>query len=195
MKSWRSGIGSVAIDQDGISLASDLANLRLSFTSGSRMRRKLASRTALCVLVSACCVSLSTPVVAQNGGPAENNTLVIKVENTRNDNGRIGCALFWKNRGFPRKHRRALRRTWAEINSGTAECVFKRTGLGDYAVSVFHDEDGDGKLGTTFFGVPEEGWGVSNNVQPRRLGFPPRFRDATFKYEGGPMELTVQLIY
>lgn len=153
------------------------------------------SQTAFYALWSVCCLVVSTSVLAQNGGPAADNTVVIKIENIQNDTGRIGCALFWKNRGFPRKHRRALRRTWADIHDGTAECVFKRTGLGDYAVSVFHDENEDGKLDTTFFGVPEEGWGVSNNVKPRRLGFPPRFRDATFAYRGGPMELIITLIY
>ena len=159
------------------------------------MQAQPRCRTALYALIFVCCAGVSTSLLAQNGGPAANNTVVVKVQNVRNDTGRIGCALFWKNRGFPRKHRRALRRTWADIHDGIAECVFKRTGLGDYAVSIFHDENEDGKLDTTFFGVPEEGWGVSNNVRPRRLGFPPRFRDAKFSYQGGPMELIVELIY
>jgi uncharacterized protein (DUF2141 family) len=36
---------------------------------------------------------------------------------------------------------------------------------GKYAVKVYHDENGNGKLDTGMFGIPKEGWGVSNNVK------------------------------
>mgnify|MGYP001819107899 CR=1 FL=1 len=133
-------------------------------------------------------------VAAQDDDPAANNTLVIRITGAESDRGRIGCALFWKNKGFPWKYRRGLRRTWTEIAGDSAECVFKRTGLGEYAVSVFHDENDNGEFNTTL-GLPAEGWGVSNNVRARRVGRPPKYKDALFKYEGGPLELEIQLIY
>jgi uncharacterized protein (DUF2141 family) len=40
---------------------------------------------------------------------------------------------------------------------------FNNLAPGSYAVSIQHDEDGDGKLKTNFIKMPKEGVGVSNN--------------------------------
>jgi hypothetical protein len=49
---------------------------------------------------------------------------------------------------------------------------------GTYAVIVFHDENQDGKLDKNFLGVPQEGYGASNNV--RHLMSAPEFEEASF---------------
>lgn len=54
---------------------------------------------------------------------------------------------------------------------------------GEYALSVFQDENDDGKLQSNFLGIPKEPAGLSNNVRPR-FG-PPKYRDATFKLAPG----------
>ncbi len=157
------------------------------------MRENKITRLLGLVSLLLCAAAISN-VAAQDDDPAADNTLRIRVTGAKNDDGRVACALFWKNKGFPWKPRRALRRTWAELEGETAECVFRRTGLGEYAVSVFHDENDNGKFDTTL-GLPAEGWGVSNNVAAKRVGRPPKYKDTQFKYEGGPMELEIQLIY
>lgn len=134
------------------------------------------------------------PVDAQVSDPAAVNTLTIQVNGIRDGEGRLACALFWKNKGFPRKHRRALRRTWIDVKSDTAKCVFKRTGLGEYAASVFLDQNGNGKLDTDAIGSPNEPWGVSRDAKAKRFG-PPIFKDAKFKYEGGPVTIEINLVY
>jgi len=40
-----------------------------------------------------------------------------------------------------------------------------RRRVGKYAVSVFHDENSNGKLDTNFLGIPREGVGASNNAK------------------------------
>jgi uncharacterized protein (DUF2141 family) len=134
------------------------------------------------------------PVEAQVNDPAAHNTLTIEVKGIRQAEGRLACGLFWKNKGFPRKHRRALRRTWVEVESDTAKCVFKRTGLGEYAASVFLDLNGNGKLDTNAIGSASEPWGVSKDAKAKRFG-PPIFKDAKFKYEGGPVTIEINLVY
>jgi uncharacterized protein (DUF2141 family) len=133
---------------------------------------------------------------ANNNDPAAENTLTVKVTGLKDgEKGKMACALFWQNKGFPRKHRRALRRTWVEVRGEKAvECVFKRTGLGEYAASVFLDRNRNGKLDTSVTGGPEEPWGVSNNVEPKRFG-PPAYKEATFRYEGGAVTIEIELIY
>jgi len=154
------------------------------------------STTSWAVFVAMLVVSclLQPPAEAQVNDPAAANTLTIKVNGIRDGEGRLACALFWKNKGFPRKHRRALRRTWIDVESDTAKCVFKRTGLGEYAASVFLDQNGNGKLDTDAIGSPNEPWGVSNDAKAKRFG-PPIFKDAKFKYEGGAVTIEINLVY
>lgn len=54
---------------------------------------------------------------------------------------------------------------------------------GEYALSVFHDVDDDGKLERNFIGLPKEPAGLSNNLRPK-FG-PPRYKDAKFVIEAG----------
>ena len=126
--------------------------------------------------------------------PAANNTLTLEVTGVKQVGGRMACALFWENKGFPRKHRRALRRTWVDVEGDTVKCVFKRTGLGEYAASVFLDLNKNGKLDTSAIGSPSEPWGVSQNAKAKRFG-PPLYKDAKFEYQGGPVTIPIELIY
>ncbi|MGB8330393.1 MAG: DUF2141 domain-containing protein [Polyangiales bacterium] len=138
---------------------------------------------------------LSASANAQDDNdPAANNTLTLEVVGIKETKGKLACALFWENKGFPRKHRRALRRTWVEVEDHTAKCVFKRTGLGEYAASVFLDKNGNGKLDTNAIGSPKEPWGVSKNARSKRTG-PPLYNDAKFDYEGGPLTIQIELMY
>jgi len=126
--------------------------------------------------------------------PAAANTLTLEIEGIRERGGKMACALFWENKGFPRKHRRALRRTWVGVKGDTVQCVFKRTGLGEYAASVFLDLNGNGKIDTNAIGSPKEPWGVSNDAKAKRFG-PPLYKDAKFKYEGGSRTIVIHLVY
>ncbi|MFA9470727.1 MAG: DUF2141 domain-containing protein [Deltaproteobacteria bacterium] len=129
-----------------------------------------------------------------NIDPAAANTLTIEITGIKEPKGRMACALFWENKGFPRKHRRALRRTWVDVKGDTVSCVFKRTGLGEYAASVFLDKNGNGKLDTNAIGSAKEPWGVSRNAAHKRFG-PPLYNDAKFDYQGGHVTVEIELVY
>ncbi|MGB9341694.1 MAG: DUF2141 domain-containing protein [Polyangiales bacterium] len=140
-------------------------------------------------------LSLPSSLEAQvDTDPAAKNVLTLEVRGVRESVGRMACALFWQNKGFPRKHRRALRRTWVEVKGKTVTCVFKRTGLGEYAASVFLDKNGNGKLDTNAIGSPKEPWGVSQDAKSKRFG-PPLYNDAKFDYQGGAVTIPITLKY
>lgn len=63
---------------------------------------------------------------------------------------------------------------------------------GTYAVSLFHDENSNGKL-DTLVGIPREGFGFSRNP-PIRFG-PPRFAAARFPVTSGDTQQQVRLKY
>ena len=155
---------------------------------------KMASAT---VVATALLGSLSLPAslgAQVDTDPAAKNVLTLEVRGVRESVGRMACALFWQNKGFPRKHRRALRRTWVEVKGKTVTCVFKRTGLGEYAASVFLDKNGNGKLDTNAIGSPKEPWGVSQDAKSKRFG-PPLYNDAKFDYQGGAVTIPITLKY
>ena len=114
----------------------------------------------------------------------------IKVTGLRNDEGLLACGLFveenWLRAG-------ATPGEGGEIEAGVAVCVFRDVEPGTYAISTFHDENGDGRLDTGFMRIPKEGTAASNNAY-RRFG-PPRYRDAKFDYDGGLLELQAEMRY
>jgi uncharacterized protein (DUF2141 family) len=65
---------------------------------------------------------------------------------------------------------------------------------GQWAISVLHDEDNDGKLGTNLIGMPKEGVGASVPGGMSRLG-PPRFEDAAFTVGTEAKTVQVAVVY
>jgi uncharacterized protein (DUF2141 family) len=102
-------------------------------------------------------------------------TLRIEVDGLRSDAGEVFVAVYGSAEGFPGEVGRAVRSDRVRPVDRRAACVF-HVPPGTYAVSVLHDENGNGRLDTGFFGIPREGLGASNDAQGR-FG-PPRFEDA-----------------
>ncbi len=59
---------------------------------------------------------------------------------------------------------------------------------GEYALAVFHDLDGDGKLATTFLGVPDEDLAISRNAKGGPLGGP-KWANAKVELISGVLQL------
>jgi uncharacterized protein (DUF2141 family) len=64
---------------------------------------------------------------------------------------------------------------------------------GSYAIILFHDENGNGKLDKNALGVPTEPYGFSNNVQ----GFlgPPAYKEAVMEINADDKAVRIALIY
>ena len=78
-----------------------------------------------------------------------------------------------------------------DIQGGTARLEFADIAAGDYALSVFHDQNDDGELDTGFMGRPKEPIGASNDARGR-FG-PPKYKDARFEVDQAVVELTINL--
>lgn len=59
--------------------------------------------------------------------------------------------------------------------------AFRSVPVGTYAVAVFHDANGNGKLDTAM-GIPKEGFAFSRNPKMRMRA--PRFNEASFESNG-----------
>jgi uncharacterized protein (DUF2141 family) len=126
-------------------------------------------------------------------GPASTAVLSVRLVQLRNSSGRVGCALFNTERGFPKDRSAAIQTTWCPIANRESSCCFEPIPTGTYAVACFHDENGNGKMDTGIFGIPTEGVVASNHAK----GFmgPPSFKDAQFSLSGAATELRLRMGY
>jgi uncharacterized protein (DUF2141 family) len=121
------------------------------------------------------------------------NLIHVEVGGLHSDKGQVLCALYSSRDGFPKQSERALAHVRAAIAQGQAVCEFSGVLPGTYAVSVFHDENSNGKLDTKFMGIPREGVGASNNAKGH-FG-PPKFEAAAFPFTGGRLGLKITINY
>jgi uncharacterized protein (DUF2141 family) len=119
-------------------------------------------------------------------------TLSILVTGVRSASGQVTALLYLGDGGFPAKEARALRRVSVPASPGNVTLSFAGVAPGSYAVTVYHDENGNGKLDSNWIGIPKEPVAVSNNAKGR-MG-PPKYKDAMFTVGGEDKSLPISLI-
>ena len=86
---------------------------------------------------------------------------------------------------------RAFRSAIVKVENKQAVAVFEDVPYGEYAIKIFHDENGNEKLDTNFLGIPKEKFGFSNNVMGR-FG-PPSYEDARFRFEAEAATVEIEM--
>jgi uncharacterized protein (DUF2141 family) len=124
---------------------------------------------------------------------APSGTLTVTILNFRNNMGQVSVALYNKEEAFPKSPDKAVKILYAPIKDKKAVVVFESLPPGEYAISVFHDENKNGKMDSNFFGIPKEGIGASNNARGH-LG-PPHYKDAKFNFNGSIQSMSINLVY
>jgi uncharacterized protein (DUF2141 family) len=116
------------------------------------------------LFLAACC--LVNTAVAQN-------SIEIKVTGIREAGGNILIGLFNNEKDFMKK---AVQSKTVKVSGTTVIYVFDNLAAGDYAISIIHDENGNGELDKNYMGIPREGFAFGNNSMGT-LG-PPSFEKA-----------------
>lgn len=102
--------------------------------------------------------------------------LTVEITNAKSDQGFVGAALYgsaetWLKDGAAVKLERAAA-------GATVVLVFRGLPAGRYAISAYHDENGNGKLDRNLVGLPTERYGMSRDA--RGTMGPPAFDAAAF---------------
>jgi uncharacterized protein (DUF2141 family) len=116
--------------------------------------------------------------------------ITITVQGVRNDAGKIAALAFVKADGFP--DRVALAKAQSQVNAqkGAVTLVLKNVPEGKVALTILHDEDGDGKLKRNIVGIPQEGVGMTGKPLGNRA---PRFDEAVIEIKGDEKcEITIK---
>jgi uncharacterized protein (DUF2141 family) len=116
--------------------------------------------------------------------------LTVKIENVRNAQGSVLAALYDSEASYMKQP--SARSTFkVKAIPGEVQYVLHDLPAGKYAISVFHDENSNGKLDTNLVGIPKEGYGFSNGSGRR----PPTFEKAAFQFDGTAQSITITLQY
>jgi uncharacterized protein (DUF2141 family) len=126
--------------------------------------------------------------------PIPKTGIKVSIPNLHNNKGHVLISLFKEGVGFPDDPEKAFRKVKISISNKVASTIFTDLPSGNYAIAILHDENGDQKMNTNFFGYPKEGYGFSNNVTGL-LG-PPSFDKASFSYTAnGTVVLSIRVRY
>jgi len=130
-------------------------------------------------------LALCYPLIGQTAD------LQISVVGLRSAQGEVHLGLFNQPEAFPQGER--LTGTKVKVESRTVTAVFTGLQPGTYAVSLYHDENSNGRFDKNFLGLPQEGYGFSNDARP---GFgPPSFTKASFTVDGHSKVITITVQY
>ncbi|WP_225895259.1 DUF2141 domain-containing protein [Leptolyngbya sp. NIES-2104] len=134
-------------------------------------------------------VGVMIPTIAQANTAG---SLRIVVDGIRQQQGQVCVSLFAGSQGFPDRGDRAVRAQCVPAGKRTA-LTFRNVAFGNYAIAVYHDRNGNGKLDRNFLGIPTEGFGFSRNPVIRTGA--PRFGEAAVFVAGTETIAQIQLQY
>jgi uncharacterized protein (DUF2141 family) len=116
-------------------------------------------------------------------------TLTVQTVGLDSEEGVVACALHDSADGFPGGE--TVRAERLPIQGRAAVWTIDEVAAGEYAVSCYHDRNGNGKLDKNVLGVPSEPYGFSNDARGT-LG-PPKYKKARFRHDGGATTIEIRL--
>jgi uncharacterized protein (DUF2141 family) len=134
---------------------------------------------------------VSITVHATASTECESNALDLTISKIKKLQGQLFAELHSSDESFLRDEVESFRSVSVLVtNKGAQKLRFCAVPEGDYAISVFHDENSNRELDTGFLGIPKEPYGFSNNLKKM---LPPSFEEATFHYTAGsPQEINLK---
>jgi uncharacterized protein (DUF2141 family) len=131
-------------------------------------------------IIAVCAVTLMAPAYAAD--------LTVEIKGLASANGKVLIALYDKADGWMQK---GLKTAGAPAQKDGVTYEFRDLPMGDYAISIHHDENGNGKFDTNLVGMPIEPYGFSNDAMGN-FG-PPTFEQAKFKLDVTKKTVTLNL--
>lgn len=135
---------------------------------------------------------LSLPLLLGAAAEAPVTGVIVHVEGLRSHKGQVLACLTSKAKGFPDCSKDATARRLSVPAAQAATIDFGPVPPGTYALSLLHDENGNGRADMAVF-IPREGFGFSRD--PAITFGPPRFARAAFAVNGASVQQTVRMRY
>ena len=112
--------------------------------------------------------------------PPNNPQLTIKITNIEKVKGEIKIGIFNSGTNFL-KEGAAIKNYSVKVENNTALLTIKDLPKGEYAITMYHDQNSDNECNRNFIGIPKEPYGFSNNVKPKMSA--PKYDECKFTFE------------
>jgi uncharacterized protein (DUF2141 family) len=117
----------------------------------------------------------------------------LQLSNIQEAKGSIYVAVYDRQEAFlsnePAKMR--AQKIAPVTQTGSLQLSLGALPAGQYALSCFHDVNGNGKLDTDWVGIPTEPYGFSNNARPKFRA--PRWSESVFSLSDAGASLAIRL--
>ena len=134
----------------------------------------------------------AVPLLAATA-PGPGSNVGVNVTGLRSAKGQVLACLTTQPHAFPNCAKDpASHKLDVPVSGSTIRIDFGPIAPGRYAISLLHDENGNGKADMVLF-MPKEGFGFSRDA-PVRFG-PPSFNSAAFVVADAAVNLTVRMRY
>lgn len=110
--------------------------------------------------------------------PSETNQLTLTISNIKDLEGSIEIGVFDVGDRFLQEGQ-ALKSVSIEVKNSSETVVIRNLPKGNYAISLYHDKNSNGKCDRNFIGIPKEPYAFSNNFKPKFSA--PTFQDCEFE--------------
>src|SRR5882762_6702801 len=120
----------------------------------------------------------------------EKGSLKVSLSNVKKT-GKIQVAVYRTGNEFP-SDKFIVKGLSGEASNGKCEFQFESIPYGVYAVAIYQDVNGNGKLDKGMFGIPSEPFAFSNNFRPKFGG--PSFDKCKFDLTKDNLALNIEMI-
>lgn len=119
--------------------------------------------------------------------------MVVQIDGFRQQVGQAMVFVFTNDDDFPTKRDRAFASKKTPVTDTVLIVPFDNVPWGVYGIAVYHDENLNDKMDRSWYGMPKEGYGASNDATGT-FG-PPKFKDAKFEFKNSRDTVKIILHY
>lgn len=116
--------------------------------------------------------------------------LTVIITDLRSADAPVVLGLYKDNNSFLHEEGRLKAYTFMP-NGKTLTAQITDQEYGEYAISIYQDENSSGKMDKNILGIPKEGWCLSNNFKPKLKA--PSYKDCKFDYDEKANTLTLKM--
>ena len=109
------------------------------------------------------------------------NKLSVEVTGVKSNAGSVLVAVYNSSDSFLDSDKMFSGRS-SKAQMGSTRVIIENLPDGEYALAIFHDEDGNDELNTNWIGIPKEP--ICFSIGKMKTFGPPKYEECAFKLEG-----------
>ena len=138
------------------------------------------------IIISALLIASTSLAASESSG-----NLIVDISGFPSSDGFAMVAVNNSDESYQGGENEAIAKMRTKVMGQQAQIIFTNLPYGSYGVSIYHDENANGKLDKNAMGIPKEAYGFSNNAK----GFfgKPSYKDVVFQLNSAEMRITIKL--